>query len=107
LKAQKKLSNPVLKLFFSPNIDVLDLTGILMTDSTLQKMTACRNLTSLNLKGQFTIVTNNALGLIAKRLTKLRFLGVGDCKYITGAYSREPCVFLFFLFFLSVFLVFF
>jgi hypothetical protein len=80
----KKISNKTLKMLISPHALTLDLSGLLLEDSTFKFVAnTCTHLTALSLARCFTGATDTNLLFVVKRIQTLRKLDLSECKYIT------------------------
>jgi hypothetical protein len=71
-------------------MEVFDLENVYISDSSFQRLLrTCTDLLSLNLKGNFALITPNNLQVIAKKLPKLKSLGLGDGRYLTGTWKYD------------------
>ena len=85
------ISNPLIKLFLIPEMEVLNLQGILVSNSLLKLIGInCNKLVTLNLRGCFTDMTDTNFQFLLRKIAassggkaKLQNLDIGDCKNIT------------------------
>lgn len=85
LKTVGKLNNSTLRLFMSASIELMDLEGVFLSDGSFQKLLkTCTGLISLNLRGNYSLMTPNNVGLMCKKLPHLKHLGLADGRYVTG-----------------------
>lgn len=85
LKRSRKqpLSTKIVRIFLQPNIEHLDLSGIIVEHGLYNSIVKCRALKSLVLRGCFTAMTDTNLQLILRRCNELRQLDLSACRYIT------------------------
>lgn len=85
LKRSRKqpLGTKILRIFLQPNIEYLDLSGVIVEHGLYNAIAKCRALKSLVLRGCFTAMTDTNLQLILHRCVELRQLDLSACRYIT------------------------
>lgn len=86
------VTNPIVRLFFTPSSLSLDLTRVALSTETLLRIPhVCNGLRALNLSGCAPVITNPALKrLFAPKgsLALLEELNLSDCHYVTDAGLR-------------------